>query len=55
MTVNELIQILKTMPQDLPVYDFSYEEVIGCHVIDDFYHGDAANPQNEIITVVMID
>lgn len=55
MTVRELINKLQEMPQDLPVYDFSYEEVIGCHVNDEFYHGDAANPQNEVITVVMID
>ena len=51
MTVNEFIQVLKTMPQDLPVYDFSYEEVIGCHVNDEFYQPNT----DEIIAVVMID
>ena len=55
MTVKELIEKLQEMPQDLPVYDFNYEEIIGCHVNDEFYNGDSANPKCEIITVVMLD
>lgn len=51
MTVRELINTLQEMPQDLPVYDFSYEEVNGCHVNDEFY-----DPKtDEDIVVVMID
>lgn len=55
MTVKELIKKLQEMPQDLEVYDYSYEKVIGCHVNNEFYNGDSANPECEIITVVMID
>ena len=51
MTVRELINTLQEMPQDLPVYDFSYEEVNGCNVNDEFY-----DPKtDEDIVVVMID
>ena len=55
MTVKELIEKLKEMPQDLEVYDYSYEKVTGCHINSEFYNGDSANPKTEIITVVMID
>ena len=55
MTVKEFIKKLQEMPQDLEVFDFSYERVTGCHIIEDFYDGDAANPNCPEITVVMID
>ena len=55
MTVKEFIKKLEEMPQDLEVYDFSYEKVEGCHINDEFYAGDPANPNCPIITVVMID
>lgn len=55
MIVKELIKKLQEMPQDLEVYDYSYEKVTGCHVNNEFYNGDSANPECEIITVVMID
>lgn len=51
MTVRELINKLQEMPQDLPVYDFTCEEVIGCHVNDEFYQQNT----DETIIVVMID
>lgn len=51
MTVRELINKLQEMPQDLPVYDFSYEEVNGCHVDTEFYQPKT----DEDIAVVMID
>ena len=51
MTVRELINKLQEMPQDLPVYDFRYEEVNGCHVDADFYQPKT----DEDIVVVMID
>ena len=55
MTVNDLIQILKTMPQDLEVFDFSYERVVGCHINEELFDGDSANPNCPIIRAVMID
>ena len=55
MTVKEFIDKLKEMPQDLEVYDWSYEKVEGCHIDNEFYVGDPANPKCPIITVVMID
>lgn len=55
MTVKEFIKKLEEMPQDLEIFDFSYERVTGCHVIDEFYDGDYANPKCPVITVVMID
>lgn len=51
MIVRELIDKLIEMPQDLPVYDYSYEEVNGCHVNDEFYEPNT----DETIAVVMID
>jgi len=51
MTVRELINKLQEMPQDLPVYDFSYEEVNGCHIDTEFYQPKT----DEDIAVVMID
>ena len=51
MIVRELIDKLLDMPQDLPVYDFSYEEVNSCHVNDEFYEPNT----DETIAVVMID
>jgi len=55
MTVRELIEKLQEMPQDLPVVDWGHYYVEGCHVNDEYFDGDAANPNCPIITVVMID
>lgn len=37
MKVSELIELLKTMPQDFEVIDFSYDKVDGCHINDEFW------------------
>lgn len=55
MTVKDLILKLQEMPQDLEVYDFSYEKVVGCHVEEELYYGDPANPRCPTITAVIID
>lgn len=55
MTVHELIEKLQEMPQDLPVVDWGHYYVEGCHIDDEYFDGDAANPNCPIITVVMID
>lgn len=55
MTVKEFIKKLEEMPQDLEIYDFSYEKVEGCHVIEEFILGDSANPNCSTAKVVMID
>ena len=51
MTVAELIEALKQMPQDLKVVDIG-KDVSGCRVVDEYYDGDSANPNCPIITVV---
>lgn len=42
------------MPQDLEVINIC-ERVQGCHVNEEFYDGDSANPNCKIIRVVEID
>lgn len=55
MTVKELIEKLQEMPQDLLVVDWGHFHVEGCHIEEEFYDGDAANPRCPVLTVVMID
>ena len=55
MTVKELIEKLQEMPQGLQVVGCDYEYVEGCHVNDEYYDGDYANPDCPILMVVMID
>ena len=55
MTVHELIQLLQTMPQELPVKDHMGENINGCHINEEFYDGDYANPNCTIVTVVEFD
>ena len=55
MTVKELIEKLQEMPQDLPVVDWGGFDVEGCHIDEEYYDGDSANPKCPVLTVVMID
>ena len=55
MTVKELIEKLADMPQDLPVFDVGHFAIEGCHIDEEFYNGDPANPNCPIITAVVID
>ena len=55
MMVKEFIEKLQEMPQDLQVFESDGFEVKGCHIEDEFYNGDSANPECGIITVVKID
>ena len=53
MTVFELIEELKKMPQDLLVVDIC-EPIEGIKLNDEFYLGDSCNPNVEPIQVVEI-
>ena len=55
MTVKELIEKLQEIPQDLLVVDSECYHVEGCHVQEEYYDGDYADPKCPILTVVMID
>lgn len=55
MTVAQLIECLKHMPQDVPIVDLSGFEVDGAHEKDEFCLGDSANPNNPLITVVQLE
>lgn len=51
MTIKELIQELQTYPQDMFVvtYCSRIDEDIEFRVVEEFYNGDSANPNCEII------
>ena len=53
MTVAELIEELKKMPQDLVVVSM-YEHVDSVRLIHDYYDGDSCNPDCPIIDAVEI-
>jgi hypothetical protein len=55
MTVKELIEKLQEMPQDLLVVDCEGYHVDGCHIVEEYYDGDSANPNCPFLTVVRID
>lgn len=55
MTVKEFIEKLQEMPQDSLVVDWGGYHVEGCHVEEEYYDGDYANPKCPVLTVVMID
>lgn len=55
MTVYQLIECLKHMPQDVPVVDLCGMEVEGAHEDGAFIMGDSANPHNPTITVVQLE
>lgn len=55
MTVKEFIEKLQEMPQNLPVVDWGGYHVEGCHIEEEYYDGDYANPKCPVLTVVMID
>ena len=55
MTVKEFIEKLQEMPQDLLVVDCEGYYVEGCHIEEEYYDGDYANPNCPILTVVMVD
>ena len=53
MTVRELIEELKKLPQDIPVITMS-ERIDEVRYRDDYYDGDPANPKCKQIEVVEI-
>ena len=55
MTVKEFVEKLQEMPQDLLVVDWGGYHVEGCHIEEEYYDGDYANPKCPVLTVVMID
>ena len=55
MTVKELIEKLKEMPQDLPVVDYGGFHVEECYIDEEYYDSDSANPNCPIFEVVRID
>lgn len=54
MKVAELIAILSWMPKDYDVV-VGNERITRCFVNDEFYDGDPANPDCEIISVVELE
>lgn len=54
MKVAELIAILNWMPKDYDVV-VGNEQITKCFVNDEFYDGDSANPDCEIISVVELE
>lgn len=56
MTIKELIQELQTYPQDMFVVTYcndNIEEGIEFRVIEEYYNGDSANPNCEIVNNVL--
>lgn len=51
MTVKELIETLKQLPEDLPIV-FMNEHIDHVRILDEFYDRDSANPNCKIIKVV---
>lgn len=54
MTIKELISVLQTFPMDLPVAtDGGLLEKENIRIYKDYYNGDCANPNCEIIENVI--
>lgn len=56
ITAKELIQILETVPEDLPIIDSSFMPLEGhVKVIDEYPEGDPANPLCTYIKAVLLE
>ena len=56
ITAKELIQILETVPEDLPILDGMLEPLEGhVRVMDDIPEGDSANPFCTYIRAVILE
>lgn len=55
LTVKELIEILQAYPSDMPVaivYELEWDKS-DIRIIEEFYNGDPANPNCEVINNVL--
>lgn len=53
MTVKELIMVLQSLPEDLPVM-VNYSDIDEVYINDEHYFGDSANPNCRVGSAVEI-